>query len=184
MIDDQLIAALSNPLTDSSPVELKFRKTVRAERVRAFGFMATAVVSIVLAGVVLLRPDATLAAAARDHQREVVERQPRKWHPNVAEFAQTYRLDAWMSARLAPAGYVLEHAKTCGFEGERVLHLVYSNGTSEFSLFVRPVNSKRLVSNASFDRTNAAAFDRVILVSTFSKAECRQLAERAAGIVN
>ena len=184
MIDDRIIAALSTPRADTLSLERKFRKRVRTERLQSVAFMATAVVSIVLAGFVFLRADPVLAAAATDHQREVIGRQPRKWRAGVDEFTQTYRVTPESAARLAPAGYVLEHAKTCGLQGERMLHLVYTNGTSEFSLFVRPVNSKRLMSNATFDRTNTAAVDRVVLVTVASREECRQLAERAAEILH
>jgi hypothetical protein len=78
------------------------------------------------------------ADAALDHRLEVMEHQPRRWRTDpveIAKLAARYPLPDL--ARLAPAGYTLEHAKMCGLEGQPALHLVYTNGAQEVSVFVR-----------------------------------------------
>lgn len=39
---------------------------------------------------------------------------------------------------LAPVGYRLEHGKLCRLDGRPFLHLVYTNGANEVSVFLRP----------------------------------------------
>jgi hypothetical protein len=41
--------------------------------------------------------------------------------------------------KLAPVGYHLEHAKLCRLDGSVFLHLVYVQGTNEFSTYLKPL---------------------------------------------
>jgi anti-sigma factor RsiW len=86
------------------------------------------------------------ADAAEDHQMEVVDHGPRRWLSDPAEIAaleQKLGIDVPVPSELA-AGYHLERAKICRLDGRLYLHAVYSNGTYEFSLFVRSRDGEKL----------------------------------------
>jgi hypothetical protein len=80
------------------------------------------------------------ADAAEDHRREVVEQQTRRWtFENTAIDAMALGQGVSSSAIHAPenAGYRLQRAKLCRLNGAVYLHLVYSDGGQEFSLFLK-----------------------------------------------
>ena len=62
-------------------------------------------------------------------------------------------------AGLAPQGYRLEHAKMCGLDGKPALHLVYTNGSQEFSVFVRArTGSEKALRQVSVGAEHLAGF--------------------------
>ncbi len=78
--------------------------------------------------------------AALDHRREVIDHKQRTWATDRAAIdglAQRHGLSASVLARLAFPGYRLDRGKLCRLAGRVYLHLVYSNGSSEFSVFLR-----------------------------------------------
>jgi len=78
--------------------------------------------------------------AAVDHRREVIDHQPRTWVTGrgaIDVLAQRQGLPPSMLARLALDGYRLERGKLCRLAGLVYLHLVYSKGSGEISLFLR-----------------------------------------------
>jgi hypothetical protein len=86
------------------------------------------------------------ADAATDHQWEVVDRQPRPWETDpmkIASLAAQQAISEPVPAVLA-SGYRLERAKICFLDGRLFLHAVYSDGTREFSLYLRPRDGQRL----------------------------------------
>lgn len=86
------------------------------------------------------RVQESYAAAALDHRIEIVERQPRKWRSgplSIEELAVQEGLPASALAAVAPSGYHLEQGRLCRLNGAIFLHLVYRNGTRNFSLFLR-----------------------------------------------
>jgi hypothetical protein len=85
-------------------------------------------------------PAAMCADAARDHRIEVVERQRRTWSTDagaIDALAARRGLSAHAAEAMAPAGYRLERGKLCRLGGRVFLHLVYSDGAREFSLYLR-----------------------------------------------
>ena len=91
------------------------------------------------------------ADAAEDHQMEVVEHGPRQWTTDPAELAaleQRLGISLNVPEELA-GGYHLEHGKICRLDDQLYLHLVYTNGTTEFSLFLRPRDGERLTGRIS-----------------------------------
>jgi anti-sigma factor RsiW len=91
------------------------------------------------------------ADAAVDHQMEVVDHGPRHWTADPAELAA---LEQRLGISLAIpeellGGYHLEHGKICRLGGQLYLHLVYTDGTTEFSLFLRPRDGERLTGRIS-----------------------------------
>jgi len=84
------------------------------------------------------------ADAAEDHQMEVVDHGPRSWTSDPAQIAALARklgVDIAVPATLS-SGFRLEHAKICGLDGRAYLHVVYTDGTREFSLFLRTRDSE------------------------------------------
>lgn len=79
------------------------------------------------------------ADAARDHRTEVVEQQPRRWLTDPAKIdalAEQQGITDSVPWELA-SGYRLVGARICRLDGRLFLHAVYSDGTEEFSLFLR-----------------------------------------------
>lgn len=92
--------------------------------------------------------------AADDHQEEVVAKSPRKWRTENAEvqaLAQRIVGDASVPDRIVPAGYHLVGARVCLLHGKRYLHLDYSDGSSEISLFVRHQDQSKSLVGRVFD---------------------------------
>jgi anti-sigma factor RsiW len=91
------------------------------------------------------------ADAAQDHQMEVVDHGPRHWTTDPTELAgleQRLGISLHVPEELA-GGYHLEHGKICRLDGQLYLHLVYTDGTREFSLFLRPRDGERLTGRIS-----------------------------------
>jgi anti-sigma factor RsiW len=127
--------------------------------------------------------------AARDHQLEVVEHQPRRWRSGAAgieTLAARYGLPARAAATLGPAGFRLQQAKICGLEGRPVLHLVYTNGAREVSLYLRrnDAQDRSDLHEAVLGREYVDTFrtDRfvAVIVAQGSRADCRQFSRSAA----
>lgn len=127
--------------------------------------------------------------AARDHQMEVVQHQPRRWRSGLAAMdalAARYGISGAALSALGPAGYKLDHGKICGLEGRPVLHLVYSNGAREVSLYLRRNDSKdrwnlreAVVGREYLDAFQTGRFTAVI-VGEGSRSDCLQFARSAA----
>jgi anti-sigma factor RsiW len=111
--------------------------------------MGIAASLLVLAAGYLLLPNRVApvyADAARDHQWEVVDQQPRHWLTDpvkIAELAQQQGISDSVPLALT-SGYHLERAKICRLDGRLFLHVVYSDGRREFSLFLRPRDGQHL----------------------------------------
>lgn len=88
------------------------------------------------------------ADAAADHRMEVVERQPRPaWlvdPAQIAALAQQHGIPGSEVLALALEGYHLDRGRVCGLDNRAFLHLVYSNGTKEFSVYLRLRDAGRL----------------------------------------
>lgn len=100
------------------------------------------------------------ADAAMDHQMEVVDHGPRRWLSDpvqIAALEQKLGIDVAVPSQLA-AGYHLERAKICQLDGRLYLHAVYTDGTREFSIFMRARGGQKLtgtirgISNGRFLR--------------------------------
>ena len=80
------------------------------------------------------------AAAARDHRLEIMDRQPRKWltdRASIEDLAGQQGLSGSVIAAMAPAGYRVGQGKLCRLDGRVFLHLVYTNGAANFSVFLQ-----------------------------------------------
>lgn len=127
------------------------------------------------------------AAATEDHLREVVEREHRSWTVDPAAIAALAQREGIAPPRvdlLAPPGYRFEHAKLCRLNGSLVMHLVYSNGAQQVSIFLRPSARTLAVHTASRDGDAIAecATPRAwaLVVTGQSRAEAARIARQVA----
>ncbi len=141
---------------DTSAVDVRIRQTLQAEReakLDSHSSVSSSRYWIAIAAVITLAAIASLgyrywvgsavapvyAAVVHDHQVEVVERAHRPW---VSDSAVIQLLAAKQGvsdsalAALVPASYHLERAKLCPLDGNTYLHLVYSDGVHELSVFL------------------------------------------------
>ena len=87
------------------------------------------------------------AAAATDHRLEVVELHPRQWFADSAQIeilARQMGVPASAISALSSGSYHLNRAKLCRLDGRIFLHLVFSDGAQEFSVFLRQRDSESL----------------------------------------
>ena len=175
-LDALLRDACEREAIDTAALERSVRARLR-HRVLALQWMALAAALILIAWSVSyrLRAPSVFEQAARDHRVEVVEHSPRRWRTENAAIdgiARRFGFSSEQAARLAPAGYKLEHAKICGLDGRPALHLVYSSGDvsggSEFSVYIAKLTPRQR--QKTVDGFTIAAFRSGIVVGT--KAEC------------
>lgn len=140
--------------------------------------------------------------AAQDHQDEVVDHQPRKWHfdlPTIQALAARELVPQADVAVLASHGFRLERGKLCRLNGQIYLHLVYQDGKDELSVFLRQRNpaplpgrpqtaaNGRPLYTAHVGREHVAAFDTdrltAVVVSTQSNESALDFASFAAGVL-
>jgi anti-sigma factor RsiW len=151
-IDARLARALGGELPDASQVERRVRTQMAAERRShrwlGVGAIAAALLLAAVGAAYLLRPAAPAprwyADAARDHRVEVIEGQPRRWRTDPVEIEKVTSqsgLSLTQARGMAAAGYALERAKICGLDGQRMLHLVFSDGRQRYSVYVSPHQS-------------------------------------------
>lgn len=87
------------------------------------------------------------ADAATDHRLEIVQQQPRSWltdSTQMAALAAGQGIPASAETALASGGYHLNRAKLCWLDGRVFLHLVFSAGGQEFSVYLRQRDAKPL----------------------------------------
>ena len=87
------------------------------------------------------------AAAAADHRIEVVELQSREWvgdSGQIKALAQEEGVPESAVFALASGKYHLNRARLCRLDGRVFLHLVFSDGGQEFSVYLRHRDSKSL----------------------------------------
>jgi hypothetical protein len=177
---DRELDALLREACEREPVETAaLERSIHARlrrRVVALQWIAAAAALALIAWGVFyrVRVPATFEQAARDHRVEVVEHSPRRWRTDTAAIdtiAGRFGFSADQAARLAPAGYRLEHAKICGLDGKPALHLVYAgadaDGGREFSIYIAKITPQR---QKTVDGFTVASFPSGIVVGT--KAEC------------
>jgi len=187
-LDARLRKALCAGLPDAGALERSVSRRIAKERSRRWMLAAAGLVVGALTKYRGFWPDSLYDDAALDHRQEVMEHQPRHWRTDAAEIeklAARYQLRD--VAALAPAGYRLEHAKMCGLEGRPALHLVYTNGVQEVSLFVRSQTGRgRGVSATGVGDVHLASFqnDRVqIIASGGTTGDCLQFVRQAASVL-
>jgi hypothetical protein len=149
---------------------------------------------------------AVYAAAATDHRLEVVELQPRQWLfdlSRIETLAQQVGVSTPAISALSSGSYHLNRAKLCRLDGRVFLHMVFSDGTEEFSFFLRQRDSGSLADqvwetpdrksvhesdfNSGQNVEHVASFDTghlsVVVVTNQSASEALQIARFAAAVL-
>jgi len=193
-IDAALRSALSDFAPDTGRLELTVRQKIALDRRRRrwAGVAVLAATAALLTVAVIgwrswTRSPQWYADAALDHRKEVVEVQPRRWRSSpseLARLAEQYGLQFSQATGMAAAGYRLERAKICAIAGQRMLHLVFGNGTQKYSIFVAPHSARRERSRPFRQGDERVAeFNtdhfRGLVVSDSSAEECAELARVA-----
>lgn len=145
-IDRSLRDGVRAEQVETAGIDRRIRSQVAASRrPRAMVWIAAAaaIAAIVVLGVfashvLLMTPSTPLCNdAALDHSEEVVHGALRAWRTTVPQIQVLADRPGVSVPLAAPPGYHLERGKLCRLEGHVYLHLVYSNGAQEFSLFLR-----------------------------------------------
>ena len=95
---------------------------------------------------------ALYADAAVDHRVEVVNKAVIRWTSNPEDLSRMSMRVAGEVVRpqaLSPDAYHFSRARVCSLQGKRYLHLVYTDGIHELSLFVSRQDRGRLSELAS-----------------------------------
>lgn len=196
LVDERLAAAIGRESPDTARIAQLVRGRISASRSRrrwiAMGAVAAGL--LLAFGLTygfwsrLVPAPRWYADAARDHRAEVVDGQPRRWQSGatgIGAVAAQYGLSFAQASALAPAGYSLDRAKTCGIDGRRMLHLVFTKGGQTYSVYLGPdtghVVGLRMVRR---DGEQVAGFEtgsfRALVVMTGPAAECEEFARLAA----
>jgi len=156
-VDDLIRAHMLVEPLDVSRIEQSVRTSIRTtSRHRVMAVLALAAVIVLAFGsyqlILSARTKAIYSAAARDHRREIVERQPRKWQtgvPAIERLAASQGVQASVLSALMPAGYRLAQGRLCLLNGRLFVHLLYSNASGNFSLFLRTQDTPNISGGAS-----------------------------------
>ncbi len=168
MTDDELDARLREAIDAETVDTASLERAIRAQTRRSYVgwyLAAVAMAALLLLTVFGRRVPAAFHEAARDHRVEVVEHRPRRWQTKAPEGLPG-----------APANYRLEHSKICRIEGKPVLHLVYTDGSHEVSVYVDAAAGR---GDADVDGQHVTAFHTAHLKGLVvgPASECRQFAD-------
>jgi anti-sigma factor RsiW len=195
--DARLRDAIAEEPADTRAVGRRVMRRIARERLRRWLMPAMAAAAAVVATVFLLTSQrqapaspvfATIFAdAARDHTVEIVKGAPRRWRTDAADIAAlevTQGISDSDVKALEATGYKLERAKVCRLSGTPYMHLVYTKGGREFSVFMR-VRGAQPVPEAASSSGNLqlATFTRgrvqAIVVTDAPRGDCARFAHDA-----
>ena len=156
------------------------------------GAAAAAVLLIALwTGRAAPAPDPVCAAAAGDHHREVVDGRPRTWLRDdaaIQALAAREGIETAAIPRLDAAGLRLDRARLCRLDGSPFLHLVYSDGRRDVSVFLRKAaGGASAIRSADSGAEHVAWFEtartRAIVVANQSRATAVGVAHLAQAVL-
>ena len=152
-LDHLLRSTVLNQEMDTRALEFRIRRELSSAPKRPILFprrLALIAAALFLVGAVgflssnwlraTREASAICADAIVDHRVEVVENAPRKWSSDLARIASASQRIVGAEVnpeKLAPSGYHFERARICSLQDKRYVHIVFSNGTQEVSMFVR-----------------------------------------------
>ncbi len=142
-------------------------------------------------GRVATAPDPVCAAAAGDHHREVVDGRPRTWLRDdaaIEALAAREGIETGAIPRLGAAGLRLDRARLCRLDGSPFLHLVYSDGRRDVSVFLRKASGgASAIRSADSGAEHVAWFEtartRAIVVANQSRATAVGVAHLAQAVL-
>jgi len=144
-LDARLRHEILSDDVDTTALDARILAAVKsAPRRRVSVSIAASIAAVLVIGVIAYRVSTAasplFAAAALDHHREVIDHQRRSWISDpaaVEALAEREGIGPELVSALAPAGYHCDRAKVCRLGAVSFLHLVYSDGAREFSIFLR-----------------------------------------------
>jgi hypothetical protein len=153
-LDRRLRESILSEEIDTSRVAqtVRDRIPVRRRHVPGWAVAAAGIIAMLAAGTLSYRtflkeqapPPQICVAAAQDHQREIVHGEPREWLTDLSaiqSLAQKQGVPASAVAALGTTGYRLERARLCFLQKQIFLHLVYSKDATQYSVYLRSLNS-------------------------------------------
>lgn len=203
-LDSRLRTELLASTPDSSALESRIRRAIAREpRLRftsgqramvAAAAMLLFVIGIVFAARLWLRPQPVqlCSDAARDHLREIVHQEPRRWtadRSGIEAIARRVGVPIATIAGFSAPGYQLERGRLCRLDGHVFLHLVYSNGARRFSIFLAPASGPEsgavftTTENGEHVATVRSSRQRAVVVAEESPGAVRALARIAMSVL-
>jgi hypothetical protein len=140
-LDLELRAAIQAEPLDTAALDARILRELNLKRVHRGKWIAAIGIAALLAiavGGYFLFPNRSVVVchdAVLDHRIEVVNGSPRKWLTDAADIKALAIKQGLLVP--APVGYRLERGKLCRLGGHVFLHLVYTDGTHEASLYLR-----------------------------------------------
>jgi hypothetical protein len=191
-LDQRVRAAMLSEQIDTAPLERSIRERIRQPRVPRWALVAAASLAVVIAGGVAYRSffkpqtPPICVAAAQDHQREIVQGEPRPWLSDISaiqSLAEKQGVPASAVAALGTTGYRLERGRLCFLRKQIFLHLVYTKDGSELSVYLRPPSG--LFNDSVRGEETLAYFetDRVTAVFVSRGADALAFARAAATVL-
>jgi hypothetical protein len=150
-LDQRVRASVLAETIDTSRVQRSIRARIRRARVQVWAVAAAASIALAIAGGLSYRAffrsqtPPLCVAAAQDHQREIVNGEPRRWLTDLSAIqalAEKQGVPGSAIAALATTGYRLERGRLCFLKKQIFLHLVYTKDSGEFSVYLRPRGSE------------------------------------------
>jgi hypothetical protein len=188
-LDQRVRAAVLSEQIETARLEHSIRARIRRPRAPRWAFVAAAgiVLAVVAGGVAnraFLKPPTPpiCIAAAQDHQREIVNGEPRRWLSDISaiqSLAQKQGVPASAVTALGTTGYRLERARLCFLKKQIFVHLVYTKNNAEFSVYLRPPSG--LLNNSVRGEKTLAYFETNRVTAVFVSHGADALAFARAG---
>jgi hypothetical protein len=198
-LDQRLRESILSEEIDTSRVATAVRDQIAARShgtVPGWAVAAAAVIAMVLAATFSYRTfheqqtPPLCAAAARDHQREIVNGEPRPWLTDLSAIqalAAKQGVPVSAIAALSTIGYRLERGRLCFLQKQIFLHLVYIKDGGQYSVYLRPrtpatsfTNSVRGTENLAYFQTGGVT---AVFVSHATGADALAFARAGARVL-
>jgi hypothetical protein len=177
-LDERVRAAMRAEPVDASRVAAAVRGRIapRPHTVPGWAVALSAVMVTVLATLFSYREfsqqqiPAVCSAAMQDHEREIVNGEPRQWLTGLSAIqalAQKQGVPVQAIAALDATGYRLERARLCFLQKQIFLHLVYSKQGGEYSVYLRPRSGEPSFDGSVRGTENLAYFETNRLTAVF-----------------
>jgi hypothetical protein len=187
-LDQRVRASILAEEVDTARLERSIRERIQGPLVPRWAFAVAASIALLIAGGVgyhaFVRPQTppVCVAAAQDHQREIVQGDPRTWLSDVSaiqSLARKQGVPPSAISALATTGYRLEQARLCFLKKQIFLHLVYTKDNAEFSVYLRPPSG--LFEGSVRGEETLAYFETSRVTAVFVSHEADALAFARAG---
>jgi len=174
MTDDELDQRLRDSIlseeVDTSRVAAAVQNQIRKPRRVVLSALAAAAASVALAAFLWPRIPPICVAAAQDHEREIVNGDPRHWLTELSAInglAEKQGVPTSAIAALGSTGYRLERGRLCFLKKQIFLHLVYTKDGSQYSVYLRPRTDEASFTTSVRGAQNLAYFETSHITAVF-----------------